>query len=66
MRMSTGVAEYFNSVVLVRRNAIESLEITDSVQSITITESVFQSCVTCTISILDTSLGGFISIIRSL
>ena len=55
MRMSTGVAEYFNSVVLVRRNAIESLEITDSVQSITITESVFQSCVTCTISILDTS-----------
>ena len=55
MRMSTGVVDFFKSVILMRSNAVESLDIIDSVQSIIITESVFQSCVTCTISVLDTS-----------
>ena len=50
---TTDGRQLYGRVYLVSSSSTIDLDVTDSVQSITIAESIFQSCVTCTILFLD-------------
>ena len=52
---TTDGRQLYGRVYLVSSSSTIDLDVTDSVQSITITESIFQSCVTCTILFLDST-----------